>query len=308
LKHLEYLSLSSTKVKPEHLHDLASLEKLRRIYLWNTSLTDEDIDNLRGALRHVAVETGFVPDHSKKLHLPPPRIENDQKIYSSDFTISITHPVKGTEIRYTLDGSEPDSVNGLVYEGPIKGTSSVTSLKAIAYKDGWWGSEAIGGTFYKTTFTPDTIMLVSFPERKYLAKGAATLTDHEGGAVNFASREGWLGFRKDRMEVVAQFNDPEEIEIITLCSNYDVNSFIFPAHKIQVWGGKDKNDLKLLSTLQPEQPAKYIPVMQKGLECSFEKQSIGYIRIVAEPISKLPSWHKNKGEKGWLFVDEVLFN
>jgi hypothetical protein len=98
------------------------------------------------------------------------------------------------------------------------------------------------------------------------------------------------------------------MESITLSSNYDVNGFIFPAYKIQVWGGKDKNDMKLLSTVQPEQPDKYIPGMQKGSLCSFKKQSIGYLRIVAEPISKLPSWHKNKGEKGWLFVDEVLFN
>jgi hypothetical protein len=179
LKHLEYLSLSSTQVKPEHLHDLAPLENLKRIYLWNTTLTTDDIDKLRGDLRHVVIETGFVPDHSKKLHLPPPRIENDQKIYSKDFTISITHPVKGTEIRYTLDGTEPDSVNGMLYEGPISGTSSTTSLKAVAYKEGWWGSESTGGTFYKTADAPPVVVVDRLLADKYFP-GSDPLTGRLG--------------------------------------------------------------------------------------------------------------------------------
>jgi hypothetical protein len=32
-----------------------------------------------------------------------------------------------------------------------------------------------------------------------------------------------------------------------------------------------------------------------------------YIEIEAVNIQKLPGWHRGKGEKGWVFVDEVFF-
>jgi hypothetical protein len=38
-----------------------------------------------------------------------------------------------------------------------------------------------------------------------------------------------------------------------------------------------------------------------------EKQKYKYIEIEAFPVSVLPKWHPGKGEKGWVFVDEVFF-
>ena len=32
------------------------------------------------------------------------------------------------------------------------------------------------------------------------------------------------------------------------------------------------------------------------------------IRLKAQPISKLPSWHPGAGAKGWVFVDEILLH
>lgn len=307
LKHLEYLSLSSTKVTRENLSALANLKNLKRLYIWNTSLGQGDIQALQKDLEPVVVETGFTPDHSKVLHLPPVRIENEKKIYTSDFTITITHPVKEVVIRYTLDGSEPDSINSLVYEGPVRSSASITLLKAKAFKDGWFGSETTGATFYKTTYKPDSIIMITLPEKRYLAKGAQTLMDGESGDVNFGSREGWLGYRQDRMETIVEFKKPVDLQSVTLSTNCDVGAYIFPAKKIQVWGGTDKDHMTLLSSLEPDQPGSYV-AMQRGLACTFKQQPITHLKIVAEPVSKLPSWHSGKGEKGWLFVDEILFN
>jgi hypothetical protein len=38
-----------------------------------------------------------------------------------------------------------------------------------------------------------------------------------------------------------------------------------------------------------------------------EKGKYKYIEIEAINIQSLPSWHGGKGEKGWVFVDEVFF-
>ncbi len=307
LKHLEYLSLSSTKVRQENLTSLSNLGKLKRLYIWNTSLSQNEIKDLQSNLKNVFIETGFVPDHSKMLRLPPARIDNDKKIYTSDFLITIRHPVKGAIVRYTLDGSEPDSINSPVYEKPIPTSSSITSVMTKAYKDGWRSSEITSATFYKASYRPDSIIMLTFPEKKYFAKGAETLMDGESGDVSYGSREGWLGYRKDPMETIIEFKEPVSLQSVTLSTNCNVGAFIFPASRIQIWGGKDKNNMTLLSSIQPDQPKGYVD-MQRGLTSTFRQQQITYMRILAEPVSKLPSWHSNKGEKGWLFVDEILFN
>jgi hypothetical protein len=32
------------------------------------------------------------------------------------------------------------------------------------------------------------------------------------------------------------------------------------------------------------------------------------IRLKAQPIAKLPTWHPGAGAKGWIFVDEILIH
>jgi hypothetical protein len=38
-----------------------------------------------------------------------------------------------------------------------------------------------------------------------------------------------------------------------------------------------------------------------------ERKSYKYFEIEAFPVNVLPKWHPGKGDKGWVFVDEVFF-
>ncbi len=38
------------------------------------------------------------------------------------------------------------------------------------------------------------------------------------------------------------------------------------------------------------------------------KTAAGYLKVVATPVERLPKWHKGKGEKGWIFIDEIFLN
>src|SRR5690606_19688806 len=48
----------------------------------------------------------------------------------------------GATIRYTIDGSEPSSTEGVLYTGPIT-LDATTTIKAIAYMDGMSDSSII---------------------------------------------------------------------------------------------------------------------------------------------------------------------
>ena len=63
--------------------------------------------------------------------------------------VSIATETQDAEIYYTLDGTDPSTENGELYEGEIEITET-TTVKAIAVKEGWNNSEVVEAKFTKT--------------------------------------------------------------------------------------------------------------------------------------------------------------
>jgi hypothetical protein len=112
-----------------------------------------------------------------------------------------------------------------------------------------------------------------------------------------------------------EYQTPVVAQSVTLSSMIDVYRFIMPPLSVEVLGGEDRNNLKLLGRIVPEQPApmekdvlKKQPPFLKGFECKFKPASIKYIKIIGTTVSKLPKWHTGKGDMGYIFVDEILVN
>ena len=116
----------------------------------------EEFKQLKKELRNVSLESGFRSD-TVVLKLNPPNVINKQQVLQGESILKLEHQIKGTVIRYTLDNTEPDSVNSLIYKDGIKITNT-TTLKARAFKPpGWLGSEVMKRTFYRTTYPPDSM-------------------------------------------------------------------------------------------------------------------------------------------------------
>lgn len=81
-----------------------------------------------------------------------------------------------------------------------------------------------------------------------------------------------------------------------------------PPQEIEVWGGETISSLRLLKRLQPVQPKKEAPLYTTGYDVDFQKSTLKVLKLIVKPVSKLPSWHKGKGDKGWFFTDEVFLN
>jgi uncharacterized membrane protein len=305
LKFLKSLSLSGTRVNAEQLKQLQSFTELKTVYTWNTPVAATDIDKLQQQIKNIRFETGFRGD-TMVLKLSPPVILNEAGIISAAVPLKLKHYIQGTIIRYTMDGSDPDSVNSPVFKGTETINSSVT-IKAKAYKPGWISSDLLEASFYKNTYTPDTVIYLTKPNEKYTDKDGDLLINHEKGEADFRFG-GWVGFRESRMECLLEFLKPVPVQSVTLSTLVDIGGYILPAHSIEIWGGEDAKNLKLLSRLIPEQPTKVLPSTMKGFECKFNTTTLKYIKIIGNPVAKLPSWHPGKGEKAWVFVDEILVN
>ncbi|ADQ45037.1 glycoside hydrolase family 16 [Caldicellulosiruptor kronotskyensis 2002] len=68
--------------------------------------------------------------------------------YETPQVVTITCPTEGATIIYTLDGSTPSRTNGIVYTGPFTVPLGITTIKAMAYKDGMNDSYIAISTLY----------------------------------------------------------------------------------------------------------------------------------------------------------------
>jgi uncharacterized membrane protein len=305
LPQLKELALSGTAVNASHIKALSAFPAIKNVFVWSTGLNADELAILKKD-RKITYETGFRSD-TLILALNPPMIENENPIIASGGTVTMKHKIPGTVIRYTLDGTDPDSTNSLIYSKPLL-ISKNTKLKAKAYKTGWYGSPTVDKYFFRAGYPVDSIRLVKAADVKYPAKGAKTLVD----GVKSAREQGsgnWLGFRDTDFQSYLLFKKPVKVSSVSFSMLRNIGGYIFPPVRIEVWGGNDEKSLKLLKVIKPEMPVKETPNSDiLVFEADFASQELNCLKLVAVPLSKLPPWHPGKGEKAWIFLDEVFVN
>ncbi|TKC08593.1 FN3 associated domain-containing protein [Pedobacter frigoris] len=306
LKHLNGLSLSGTGVSYAAIKQIVNMPELKQLALWNTQITPAEIAQLQKLNGNLEVIKGFKDDGKSPAKLNLPRIGNEKSVFSKSINLDIKHAINGVQIRYTTDGSEPDSIKSLLYKKGIV-IAQNTSIKAKAYKKGWFGSDAVSFTFYKSTFKPDSVVFLTAANEKYRASGPEALTDSQMGTYDINAGS-WIGFREHHMEALMFFKTPVNISAVSLNVMRQLPVYVLPPEEVEIWGGPDKNKLVLLGKTSSRAP---LPADEKTLmnvETKFNTQKISCLKIVAKNLKKLPKWHPGKGEPAWIFIDEVFLN
>lgn len=307
LKTLESLSLSGTSVKAADLSILRQLPALRRLFLWNTPISAQEMNELRKAYTGLQIEAGF-DGQGVIARLNAPVIEGGEAVFGGSTRVSLKNFIQGAELRYTLDGSTPDSLGSSLYTGDSITIDKSCQLNARAFLKGWISSEAASRSFYKTGIKPDSVILRFPPNPQYKGEGVWTLFNQKIGDTDFRTNK-WTAYRESALEALLLFHQPVKISSVSFSTLVDIGSFIMPAAELQVWGGNDAAHLKLLKTLHPEQPEKIgTPAYRSGYNCEFNPLNVKVLKIVARPLKKLPSWHPGKGEPAWVFLDELFLN
>lgn len=304
LKSLKSLSVSGTKVDVPSLRKLSGLQSLTQLYAWNTSVGEAEMASLQKSFPKASIEKGFFGD-TMVISLNPPAIDNEEQIITEPVPLKMKHVIRDVSIRYTLDGSEPDS-NSTEYKKDLVIDRSLT-VRAKAFKKGWKSSDVLERSFFRSAYKADTAELLTKANDQYKGDGARTLINLEKGDLNFRSGK-WLGYKENRMESMLYFKKPVKLSSVAVSALVDMGSYIMPPKKIEVWGGKGKGKLVLLKTLQPEQPAGNKPSYLFGYNLQFQSTEVDCLKLVVVPVSKLPSWHPGKGEQAWVFIDEIFLN
>ncbi len=305
LSKLASVSLAGTAIGNEEIHSMISAPSLRELFIWNTKISEPEAVALQNQYPKVKIVANLFND-SSTLQLSKPILVNEGILKRGEL-LQLKHSMPGVVIRYSLDGSLPDSSSNKIYEKPIVVNETV-KLKALACKEGWYCSELLEATCYVDGYKSDAVTLLKPADKQYPGEGASSLIDGRKGFTDVLKEPSWLGFRENNFEAGFDFGiQPPAIHKIVLSYADNLGGYVFPPTEVEVWGGKNAQDLKLLKSIKVEQPLAYRPQRMEALAVSFDLVKHPYYKIIAKPVSKLPLWHGGKGQKGWFFVDEVFF-
>jgi uncharacterized membrane protein len=305
LENLRLLSLSGNPLEESAAEELQKLKNLRQLFLWNTGLEPQVIDRIKATLPNTKVETGY-KDDGTVYQLNPPVIKFDNAFFKEKLQVEIKHPIQGTSIFYTLDGTEPDSSNYSLYEGPLEITENLT-LKARAFSPGWTGSKLSSAEFIQSDISPVDYDLKFPPADRYKGDGVASLFD-KAKAIPDSWNLNWLGFLNNPLDVEMGFATPTDINSMSLSIWYNNGSRFFPPAEVEIWTKKGEGEWTLAKKYKPQQPSKEDKNALTQVEIPFSAMGIEQMRFIAHPVASLPTWHGAKGQKAWIMIDELVMN
>jgi hypothetical protein len=82
---------------------------------------------------------------------------------------------------------------------------------------------------------------------------------------------------------------------------------VFPPTKITIKGGENAKKMKTIGVLSPEMPLMRRPNASIPYVIPIKPGKYPYIEIEMLTLKSLPEWHQEKGQKGFVFLDEVFF-
>lgn len=312
LKNLRQLSISGTKVDYTSIQNAVSdFENLQTVTVWDTPVSKSELELLRKEYKNITWIAGREDLDEDILQLNLPQLSNPSTIFKDTMALKIGHPVRDVEIRFTLDGTEPDRENSPKF---VEGQTVLTEgklVKARAYKEGWDASEVATFNVYKNSNLPDTVMLLSKMSRVHPANGSKTFFDKELGTFNANSpawANNWAGFRGNSMELLLEYGQKVDVSSVSMRVLVEPSNVISPPEAIEIWGGDDPNSLRLVGKSKPIQPSKEGEPYIEVVTCDFKPVQVKYLKVVAKPVEKIGTWSRRKGSAGLLLVDELFVN
>ncbi len=306
LRHLKSLSLSGTAITSAALSAVFSLPELRELFIWNTAVAEQDQAALNSQHKNISIVWNIFNDNSP-VKLSPPSITNNS-VLKRDERLVLKHVMPGVTIRYTVDGSKPDSLQGQIYNAPIP-LGTTTHLKARAYKEGWLTSDVYETMCFLEGNKADQIELFTKPDRQYPGEGTQGLMDGKKGTADLFKEPSWMGFKENAFIAGFEFGkESPPLKNIVISYGRNTGAFIFPPSEVEVWAGDNKEKVVLIKAIKIIQPTANEPAKVDALIIPLTNERKSYYKIIVKPVGKLPAWHSGKGQKGWFFVDEIFFN
>jgi len=304
MDNLKSLKAFETNIGDEVLNQIALFTNLSELYLYNTQITDEGITDLKSKKADLHIVTVPFQALDFKSVLPTPTVDPQKHFFNEPFYIKLIHPLQGIDILYSRDGKMPNA-NSPKFSDSLKIDASF-KIKYFASKQGWEPSMIDSVEFIETKKLPISYELKNPPNQKYTGKGKEILFDLEKGLDDYTDSS-WMAFREEPFLLTAEFDHEFILNGVILSSVVQTDPYLFPPSSIKIYGGRQKDKLILLGELNPEIPKERREKHLEFYTCTTIPASVNFVKIIVEPLQKIPIWHQGKGDRAWFFIDEVVF-
>ena len=225
---------------------------------------------------------------------PSDRVEIRPLIDAPAGTTSITLSSEQykPEIRYTIDGSLPNS-NSTLYEGPFSITGSAL-VKTGIFRKGRMSQrpDTIDINLHKAI--GKTITYNKKYSSSYVAQKEATLINGYRGSLTYQDGQ-WQGFLND-VDVTIDLGKEENLSRLRSTFMQVTGPGVYMPHFVEVSLSKDGTQFTTLEKVVNDVPATDPKLIFKTFEVSLKGQSARYVRFVA------------KLQRGFLFADEIIID
>ncbi|TVR40393.1 MAG: beta-N-acetylhexosaminidase [Bacteroidia bacterium] len=206
------------------------------------------------------------------------------------------------EIRYTLDGSDPDNHSPLYHESIAISESG--TLKAAVFVDNRSMQQVLKRDFIiHKAFAAET-KLVYPNSPHYDGHGPYSLVNGIRGTKSFSDGN-WKGFSGHDMIAVIDLLEPQSINGISVDALQTYASWIFLPREVRFEVSADGISYQLLDVvdhhISPYESRRLIHVFST----SREADDVRFIRVHAKNLGFCPPGHSGEGEPAWLFVSEI---
>src|SRR5205085_1814238 len=169
------------------------------------------------------------------LRLSPPMLSTDNFVVATGDSVRLSHKLPNVIIRYTLDGTKPDSTSSPVFTTPLR-IDACTEIRAVACKPGWYCSESRRFLFFKKGAEPTTVTLNTKANKEYrFATPHALIDNKKGFADNYYRDPAWFGHRDEPFDASFSFDKSPVVKEIVISYARNIPSFLFPPQVVEVW-------------------------------------------------------------------------
>jgi alpha-mannosidase len=233
-----------------------------------------------------------------------PKIETESFIVEPDKTISVKlySPESDSEIRYTLDGSEP-TFESQEYIDPLSISETLT-LKAATFKNGKEKSEVVSFPFYRA-YKVKAIKYQTAYSPKYTGSGDNTLIDSMRASSSSLDKA-WIGYEVNDLDVILDMEYVITLNKITIGFLSNNSSWIFLPTTVQAFLSDDGNQFSEAAAVNIRVPEKDGGMWIENVSLYLNGKKGRYIHIVAKNLKRCPDWHHGAGGNVWLFADEII--
>jgi len=241
---------------------------------------------------------------SDMLITPVPSFDRGKHTFIDTTIVSLSCPLGGTTIYYTLDGSEP-SLKSSIYSRPFL-LQKTTLIKAFAFRKDLPKSFTVEAHFIQIPKNR-RIILNTTHSGQYSAGGDVALINFIHGGANFRTGN-WQGYEGTDVDAIIDLGSEQPVFKLSIGCLQEQDSWIFMPTEVIFSSSIDGKAYTEVGSVKNDADEHAPGTVVREFSLNPKSLKTRYIRVVAKNRGICPPWHAGAGKKAWVFVDEITID